>query len=93
MVPKPLNVLKKKWWLVVDFENGVVRGSTRCILCESDTQRVIRQKKRNKGTTFIVVFWNGSAWTISNFSKHLKNIHPPIDVINDLGGKLQWVNK
>lgn len=82
----------KEQMVVVDFENGVVRGSTRCILCESDTQRVNRQKKRNKGTTSIVVFWNGSAWSISNFSKHLKNIHPPLDVIND-SCKLQLVNK
>lgn len=59
--------------IMVTNENGVMSGKVQCVLCDSGN---ISEQKRKRKRQQYLQFWNGKNWVVSNFAKHLSNVHP-----------------
>lgn len=59
--------------IMVTNANGVMSGKVQCVLCDSGD---ISERKRKRKRQSYLQFWNGKNWVVSNFTKHLSNVHP-----------------
>lgn len=67
--------LFKKDMIVVENENGEIRGLVHCVVCDTEIETEKTKKKKRKD--FYSQYWNGQKWILSNFANHhLHNVHP-----------------
>lgn len=70
----------------LDLKNGAVNGIITCILCENDNANK-KKKKKNAHSVRYHKSPSSNYWILSNFKKHLENMHNLVSIQSDLRTK------